>query len=273
MPELPEVENYKQDLSELLVGRQFTSVYVDWPNQIGAPSVDELEYRLPGQTIEAVGRRGKYLLLALSRDDTLLIHLKMSGRLHVEPADTPRDPHVHVAFGLDDEDELRFDDPRKFGRVYLVDDADEVVGKLGPEPLSEDFTAGRFAEMLERRRGRLKPLLLNQAFLAGLGNVYADEALHAAGLHPLRTADTLDAGEIERLHAAIQATLQRAIQHRGTSFSWVYRDAYGEPGSYQERLLVYGRAGEPCPRCGTPIERIEVGQRGTHFCPHCQPAP
>ncbi len=273
MPELPEVENYKRDLAELLVGRPFTGVHVDWPNQIEVPAVAELKRRLPGQIVTAVSRRGKFLQIHMSQGDTLLIHLRMSGRLYVEPASTPRDPHVHVAFELDSDDELRFYDPRKFGRVYLVDDPVTVVGELGPEPLEADFTVERFAELLAGRRGRIKPLLLNQQFLAGLGNIYTDEALYAAGLHPLRTADTLDPDEIARLHQAIRSTLRRAIGHRGTSFSWVYRDAYGEPGSFQEQLQVYGREGEPCPRCGTPIERIIVGQRGTHLCPNCQPAP
>ncbi len=273
MPELPEVENYRRDLNEMLQGRHFVSAYVDWPNQVSTPSVEALKRRLPGQAIESVGRRGKYLLFSLSSGDALLIHLKMSGRLMIEPASAPSDPHAHVIFRLDDEEELRFHDPRKFGRVYLVDDPSEVVGNLGPEPLGDDFTVACFTAMLATRRARLKSLLLNQEFLAGLGNVYADEALHVAGLHPLRTADTLDADDIERLHAAIRSTLQRAIQHRGTSFSWVYRDAFGEPGAYQEQLLVYGRTGELCEQCGTLIERTEVGQRGTHFCPRCQPAP
>ncbi|MFQ5857095.1 MAG: bifunctional DNA-formamidopyrimidine glycosylase/DNA-(apurinic or apyrimidinic site) lyase [Anaerolineae bacterium] len=281
MPELPEVESYRRDLSELLVDRQFTDVHVDWPNQVSAPSVDELVRRLPGQTVVSVGRRGKYLLFRLSAGDTLLIHLKMSGRLHVEPASAPADPHAHVVFRLDAGDELRFHDLRKFGRVYLVDDPAKVVGRLGPEPLSDDFTVERFADMLagpstgsgRRRRGRIKSLLLNQEFLAGLGNIYADEALHMAGLHPLRTADTLDTDEIEQLHAAIQSTLRRAIEHRGTSFDRFYLDTRGEPGAYQGRLQVYGRAGEPCHRCGALIERIVVGQRGTHVCPVCQPAP
>ena len=272
MPELPEVENYRRDLQAMLAGRRITSVFVDWPNQVGTPTIDELAGRLPGQAIESVGRRGKYLLFRLSGVDTLLIHLKMSGRLHVVPASAPPDHHAHVVFRLDAGDELRFHDPRKFGRVYLVRDTDEVLGKLGPEPLDDNFTTEQFAAMLATRRGRIKPLLLNQAFLAGLGNIYADEALHLAGLHPLRTASTLTLDEVERLHAAIQSTLRNAIQHRGTSFDGFFLDARGEPGAYQARLRVYGRAGEPCRRCGTLIERIVVGQRGTHLCPVCQPA-
>lgn len=272
MPELPEVENYRRDLSQTLIGRRFTGVHVDWPNQVATPSVDELARRLPGQGVLSIDRRGKYLLFRLSGGDTLLVHLKMSGRLHVGPASTLPDPHAHVVFRLDAGDELRFHDPRKFGRVHLVGDSDEVVGRLGPEPLDDDFTVERFAAMLTSRRGRIKPLLLNQAFVAGLGNIYADEALHMAGLHPLRTADTLTPDEVERLHTAIQSTLQHAIQHRGTSFDGFYLDTRGEPGAYRGQLRVYGRAGAPCARCGTPIERMVVGQRGTYVCPVCQPA-
>jgi formamidopyrimidine-DNA glycosylase len=271
MPELPEVENYRRDLQNLLVGRRFTGVYIDWPRQVAVPDVETFKARLPGQVITQVGRRGKYLVFHLSRD-FLLIHLRMSGRLHVEPTSAPPDPHAHVVLRLDGREELRFRDPRKFGRVYLVDDPRRVVEKLGPEPLEEGFTAERLAEMLARRRGRIKSLLLNQEFLAGLGNIYADEALHAAGIHPLRPADTLTHEEVRRLHAAIRATLLKAIEQRGTTFDGFYLDARGRPGRYQSRLAVYGRAGEPCLGCGTPIQRIVVGQRGTHFCPRCQPA-
>lgn len=270
MPELPEVENYARDLHDLLVGRRFTYVEVDWPNQIGAPSVSELAERLPGQRITDIGRRGKYLIFTLSGGDSLLIHLKMSGRLMIAAPTEPPDPYAHVVFGLDGGDELRFRDTRKFGRVYLVSDPNDVVGTLGPEPLEPDFTPEHLADMLSNRRGRLKPLLLNQQFLAGLGNIYADEALHRARLHPLRTADTLTPTDIRCLHDAIQSTLERAIDHRGTSFSWVYRDAYGEPGEFQSLLQVYNREGEPCYQCGTPIVRIVVGQRSTYFCPECQ---
>lgn len=267
MPELPEVENYRRDLQEALVGRRFTGVSVTWPRQIATPDVETFVSRLPGQTVQAVERRGKFLIFRLAQD-VLLIHLRMSGRLLLVPVDTPSDPHVHVRFRLDQVDELRFRDPRKFGRLYLVDDPQRVVGKLGPEPLAEDFTPQRFAMMLAGRRGRIKPLLLNQAFLAGLGNIYTDEALYLARVHPLRAANTLTQEEVKRLHAAIRATLQRAIDQRGTSFDPAYRDLWGDPGVY--RRVVYGRAGEPCPRCETPIQRIVVGQRGTYVCPVCQ---
>lgn len=270
MPELPEVENYRRDLQKLLVGRRFTGVYIDWPRQVAVPDVETFKARLPGQVIMQVGRRGKYLVFYLSRD-FLLIHLRMSGRLYVELASAPPDPHAHVVFRLDGREELRFRDPRKFGRVYLVDDPQCVVGKLGPEPLEEGFTAERLAEMLARRRGRIKSLLLDQEFLAGLGNIYADEALYAAGIHPLRPANTLDREEVQRLHIAIRATLLKAIEQRGTTFDSFYLDVRGQPGRYQTRLAVYDRAGKPCLRCGTPVQRMVVGQRSTYFCPQCQP--
>jgi len=268
MPELPEVEHYRRDLEKALTSRRFTGVSINWPRQIATPDVETFASRLPGQTIRAVRRRGKFLVFHLSLD-FLLIHLRMSGRLLIVPASAPPDPHVHVCFLLDGGEELRFRDPRKFGRVYLVDDPQRVVGGLGPEPLAEEFTPERFAAMLAGRQGRIKTLLLDQGFLAGLGNVYVNEALYLAGIHPLRTAGTLTREEVERLHAAIRATLLQAIDHRGTSFDSFYRDLRGEPGAY--RQVVYGRVGEPCLRCGTPIQRITVGQRGTYFCPTCQP--
>ena len=272
MPELPEVDSYRVDMSEMLTGRRFAEVYVDWPNQVVTPAVDEFAGRLMGQTVESVGRRGKYLLFHLSQDDTLIIHLKMSGRLLVEPISAPPDKHAHVVFRLDDGDELRFCDPRKFGRVYLVRDVADVVGRLGPEPLEHGFTVAWLEEALAGRSRRIKSLLLDQSFVAGLGNIYVDESLHRAGVHPLRPANTLTEIEVEKLHQAIQLTLREAIANRGTSFDQFYLDARGKPGAYQTQLLVYNRAGEPCFQCGTPIERIVVSQRGTHVCLCCQPA-
>jgi formamidopyrimidine-DNA glycosylase len=201
----------------------------------------------------------------------LLIHLKMSGRLRVVQSDEPVDKHVHVVFELDNGMELRFQDVRKFGRVYLVDEVSEVTSRLGPEPLSDEFTLDLFRLLLERRSGRLKSLLLNQEFLAGLGNIYADEALFAARLHPLRKADTLTPEEQEDLYHAIRTVLERAIASRGTTLTdGGYTDIEGQKGAYQDRLAVYGQTGEPCPQCETPIQRIVLGGRSSHFCPHCQ---
>ncbi len=270
MPELPEVETYVRELRPLLLGRRITGVTVHWPRMVAGRDVEEFRRRLTGQEINALWRRGKYLVFQLSGGDFLLLHLKMSGRLYVLPATEPSDPHAHTVFDLEAGEQLRFHDPRKFGRAYLVEDPEAVVGRLGPEPLAEEFTPEMLDRMLARRKGRLKPLLLNQTFLAGLGNIYVDEALHAAGLHPLRSAQSLSPDEKHRLYEAIRLVLRRGIETQGTTFADPnpFLRPSGEPGWYQPQ--VYGRQGQPCPVCGTPIERITVGQRGTHFCPYCQ---
>jgi formamidopyrimidine-DNA glycosylase len=195
----------------------------------------------------------------------------MSGRLHLVPADEPCDAHTRLVLGLDDGWQLRFHDVRKFGRVYLVNDPNLVTARLGPEPLDERFTLEEFSRLLERRRGRLKPLLLNQAFLAGLGNIYADEALFCARLHPLRKADSIESHEQVRLYQAIRTVLANAIARRGTTLDdGGYVDVDGRVGGYRDEIAVYGRDGEPCLCCGAGVERIAVGGRSTHFCPRCQ---
>jgi formamidopyrimidine-DNA glycosylase len=194
----------------------------------------------------------------------------MTGQLTVRPGDAPADKHGHTVFDLDDGIQLRFLDMRKFGRVYLVADESEVVGSLGPEPLADDFTLSELSALVKKRRGALKPLLLNQQFIAGIGNIYADEALFVAGIHPQRKADTLTGDEIERLYRAIRQVLRLALADQGTTFDGAYRKVDGEEGEHQENLRVFRRKGQPCPRCGGAIERIVVGGRGTHFCPCCQ---
>jgi formamidopyrimidine-DNA glycosylase len=269
MPELPEVETIVRGLRGPLVGRQFTGVRVGWANLIARPAVEEFKYRLVGQRILNVKRRGKYLIFALSGGQSLIVHLRMTGRLLIKNRGDELDKHDHLILELDDGRELRFNEMRKLGRAYLVDDEDEVVGGLGPEPLDDDFAPADFAALLSGRRGMIKPLLLNQRFMAGVGNIYADEALFSARIHPERRADTLTAEEIERLYRAIRQVLAQGIQNRGTTFS-DYLDAEGREGENQEYLEVFRRAGQPCPRCGTPIKRTVVGGRGTYFCPRCQ---
>ena len=270
MPELPEVETVARDLQQSLVGRTITSVTVRWPRTIAYPAVDEFEEALVGRQVMSAGRRGKYVILGLSQG-YLLIHLKMSGRLRIVSAYEPLDKHTHTIFDLDNGRQLRFRDVRKFGRAYLVDDPVQVTAGLGPEPLAQELTVEDFSRLLARRSGRLKSLLLNQAFLAGLGNIYADESLFVARLHPLRKADTLSLEEQAGLYEAIRSVLVHAIEGRGTTLpDQGYVDARGEAGAYQERMQVYGRRGEPCPLCHTAIERIVVGGRSTHFCPQCQ---
>ena len=274
MPELPEVETIVRELRPHLVGRAIVAAHVDWPRTIAqpsdahGPSIDLFCAGVHDRRIVSLGRRGKFLFLNLHDGQSLLIHLRMSGRLLLEPRYPPR--HLRVAFDLSDGGRLFFYDQRKFGRIWLVADPRPVIGNLGPEPLSETFTPDALAARLRNRRGMLKPLLLNQQFIAGLGNIYIDESLFRAGLHPRRTADTLTEEEIVGLHGAVQAVLKQALDHHGTTFDGIFVRPQGEEGRQQEGLSVYHQNGLPCPACGTPIERIVVGGRGTHFCPHCQ---
>jgi formamidopyrimidine-DNA glycosylase len=271
MPELPEVETVARGLRASLIGCTIVGVEVCWTRSVVPPDPAAFARHLTGQVIAGVGRRGKWVVITLDSGDTLLVHLRMTGRLVIEPAESSSDPHVRVLFSLDDGRQVRFSDPRKFGRLVLTSDPQGALGGLGPEPLDEDFAAGQLEEMLARRRGRVKPLLLNQRFLAGLGNIYADEALWRAGVHPLRRADTLTAGEAQRLYQAIRSVLQAAIDSGGTTLAdAAYQQPDGRLGEFAGRLAVYGRAEQPCPRCGAGIERITVGQRGTHYCPQCQ---
>ncbi|NLD42084.1 MAG: bifunctional DNA-formamidopyrimidine glycosylase/DNA-(apurinic or apyrimidinic site) lyase [Chloroflexi bacterium] len=274
MPELPEVETIARGLRQTLVGQQVADVAVRWERIVASPSVDEFRTRLLGQTILSVGRRGKYLVFGLSAD-TLIIHLRMTGQLlcagwHTSaPAVACDDPHAHLMLRFTSGAALCYRDVRKFGRFWLVADPAEVLGTLGPEPLDPGLTAARFHALVHARRRRLKDLLLDQAFLAGLGNIYVDEALWQARLHPRRRGSTLAEEESARLHDAMRAVLRRAIAARGTTLR-DYRDAFNAPGSNQDGLAVYGRAGQPCPRCGAAITREVVAGRGTHVCPVCQ---
>ncbi len=269
MPELPEVETFVRALRRPLVGRTITGVRNEWPRHIAVPPPDELAERATGRRIEAVDRRGKYLVFTLSDDETLIIHLKMTGHLSVVDAGARPDPYAHTVFELDDGRELRFRDPRKFGRVYLVRDPGDILGPLGPEPLEGEFTVEELAARISRRKRVLKPLLLDQTFIAGIGNIYADEALFHAGLRPTRRSDTLTADEIAALHGAIRRVLAMGIEREGASFS-NYVKADGGMGDMQNELAVFRRTGQSCYTCGAPIERIVLGGRSTHFCPNCQ---
>jgi formamidopyrimidine-DNA glycosylase len=271
MPELPEVETIARGLRSSLEGRTIRAVTADWPRTVAQPPLDEFRARIAGRRVESIGRRGKYVVITLD-GGCLLIHLKMSGRLQVVPAGEPVGDHTHTIFHLDGDRELRFQDVRKFGRVHLVEKPAQVTATLGPEPLDDDFTLDAFCALLQHRSGRLKSLLMNQQFLAGLGNIYADEALHAARLYPLRTADSLSPEEQACLYSSIRRVLGRAVAGRGTTLDdGGYQDAEGRAGAYQEELNVYRRTGEPCHSCGTPIERTIIGGRSSHFCPRCQP--
>jgi formamidopyrimidine-DNA glycosylase len=291
MPELPEVETVARGLRLQLVSRTFDGVQVLWERTVDRPDVPTFCAALAGVAVVDVGRRGKFITMPLDSGQTLLTHLRMTGQFLIQPTNchparaarrvskpvegqpSILPPHTRVRFQLDDGRWLLFSDTRKFGRLYLVDDPLEVLGDLGPEPLESDFTPERLEKMLAGRRGCIKPLLLNQAFIAGLGNIYTDEALWRARVHPLRRASTLLPDEVARLHGGIVSVLSEAIGGGGTSLrDNQYRQPDGQGGTFQTLLAVYGRAGCDCPRCGATVERLVVGQRGTHICPRCQMA-
>ncbi|MGI9148649.1 MAG: DNA-formamidopyrimidine glycosylase [Chloroflexota bacterium] len=273
MPELPEVETTARGLRERIVGLRVLRVGgVDWPRMVPNASEAELQEALGGLQVTSIDRKGKYLLVAFEQDRWLSIHRKMSGNLLLRAADAAREAHTHLEVDFDNGSVLRFVDARKFGRVNLFWSRQELVDflaqRLGPDSLL-DLDPAMLAVKIRGRRGRIKSLLLDQAFVAGIGNLYADEALWEARIHPARSADSLSKAAVRRLAGAIKQVLVLGIQRRGTSFS-TYRDADGLAGDNQAFLNVYGRAGEACPRCGAPISRMLIAQRSSHFCPKCQ---
>jgi len=276
MPELPEVETIRQTLrrggpeNPPLRGYIIASSHVFWERSLATPTVSEFYKRIQNQRIVEIGRRGKFLDFQLSQDH-LLIHLRMSGDLRIEPLSAPLHQHHRLIFELaSNQSRLRlaFNDTRKFGRIWLLSDPSIVLGSLGPEPLDPDFTAQELHRALASRHRQLKPLLLDQTFLAGLGNIYADEALHMAHLHPLTLSNLVTFQQSENLWRSIRETLLEGIRRNGASIDWVYRG-----GDFQNYFRVYQRTNQPCPECGTAIQRIIVGQRSTHFCPKCQTRP
>ncbi len=272
MPELPEVETVARGLDKQLPGASISAVDVRWERTIQAPEPTIFARQLVGQTIRSVRRRGKWVVIDLDSGDALLAHLRMTGQLLLEPRESPDGDYTRVLLSLDDGRQLRFADMRKFGRLILTAAVDDVLGDLGPEPLTDDLTLERFQRMLSGRRGRIKSLLLDQHFVAGLGNIYVNEALWQAQIHPLRPAASLSPAEARRLHGAIQSVLRAAIHQGGTTLTnGNFRQADGAAGRYASRLQVYGCEGESCGWCGSAVERIRVGQRGTYVCPDCQP--
>ena len=274
MPELPEVETVVRNLNAAgLVGRAIRSARVHWPRIVEGATASEFTRALTGQRITAIGRRAKYIVIRLSGRHDLLVHLRMTGRLSFSPPGGRREKHQHVILRLDDGRELRYSAPRKFGRWYLVEDAETRLGKLGPEPLEAGFSRRVFERRLKAKRAMLKPLLLNQAFLAGLGNIYVDEALWEAKLHPRRLSSTLTLMERGLLYRAIRRVLRRGIASQGTTLgrgTTNFRNVQGETGRNQHGLRVFRRVGQACPRCGAPIARLMVAQRSSHICPKCQ---
>lgn len=280
MPELPEVETIVRALRHPthwpfqaggglalqpgVIGRQISAAEVLWDKTVAFPMVEAFKQQIQGLQVSDITRKGKFLQVHL-QSKTLLVHLRMSGDLRVEPTEEALKPHDRLAIEFTDGSRLVFNDTRKFGRVWLVDDPQSVTGVLGPDPFDETLTPDVFAKMLRRSGRRIKPLLLDQTFLAGVGNIYSDEALFKASIHPMSPANRIDEDGSERLLGAIRSVLTEGIERNGASIDWVYRG-----GTFQNQFNVYQRTGQPCPRCSTPIQRILVGQRGTHFCPHCQ---
>jgi formamidopyrimidine-DNA glycosylase len=276
MPELPEVETVARGLREVLPGRRVLGVRLGKTDFIDDPAA--LEQDLPGRTFTRIRRLGKFLLLDLeprktpAEESSLLIHLGMTGKISVCPPETPVDLHTHVFLALDDGRELRYNDVRRFGRMALLANGahERVLGGLGVEPL--EVSEAEFRTRIRARKSRIKALLLNQSVLRGIGNIYADESLWRAKIHPEKIGARLQDAELRRLHRAVQHILREAIRLRGSSIS-DYVDLDGGRGEFQQKHRAYQHDGKKCYRCSTIIRRIIVAGRSTHFCPQCQPAP
>lgn len=296
MPELPEVETIRRQLAPLVTGRRIARVTVHDPLITAPVTVRRFQSAVNGRRIAALDRRGKYLLARLDSEDILVLHLRMTGILTHWPAgswpagrggageaairwaggksrqrEAIPSRHLRLVLALDDGSSLAFHDQRRFGRAFVLPaaDSEEYWRRLGPEPLERSFNQAELERILDARRRPIKSLLLDQQLIAGIGNIYADEALYGAGIHPLRLASSLSADEAGRLTRAIKETLRHAIRLEGSSID-TYRTARGRKGRFQETFRVHRRAGEPCRSCGGAVEKIKVGGRGTYFCPECQ---
>ncbi|GIW03341.1 bifunctional DNA-formamidopyrimidine glycosylase/DNA-(apurinic or apyrimidinic site) lyase [Roseiflexus sp.] len=275
MPELPEVQHTADSLGIQIAGARIARVErLDWTRMVETPSPDEFIRLLTGRQVRGWDRRAKWILLFLDDGWTLALHLRMSGSLTVHPAEAQPDKHTHLALRLEDGRQIFFHDPRKFGRARLLDSAGLAAldAAHGDEPLSDAFTVERLASLLRNRKRAIKPLLLDQSVIAGIGNIYADEALWRARIHPLRPAADLSAAEVAALHDGIRAALRQALANGGSTLR-DYRNSYGAGGTNQEHFNAYDREGRPCPRCGATIIKTVVAQRGTHYCPACQAIP
>ncbi|HEV2217027.1 MAG TPA: bifunctional DNA-formamidopyrimidine glycosylase/DNA-(apurinic or apyrimidinic site) lyase [Candidatus Dormibacteraeota bacterium] len=273
MPELPEVETIASDLRPHLVGRTIVTCELRFPTIVRHPEPEVFADLVAGQRIESVKRRGKYILIGLGDERLLVVHLGMTGQLRLVSPETAIPVHTHAIFGLDDGRQLRYRDPRRFGRLLLGTEAAlreaRAMPRLGPEPIDPNFTADGLYEALRRRKAPLKAVLLDQKALAGVGNIYADESLYRARIRPDRAAHRVSRRSAHRLHESLRESLETAIKNRGSSVD-TYRDAWGEVGGQQEVLLVYGRAGEPCYTCGRPLSAVRIAGRTTVFCRRCQ---
>lgn len=273
MPELPEVETFRRFLLQgesgapSILGKQIQNAELLWEGTLAEPGPEEFLSLIQGQYVTGVGRRGKYLLIILSQG-TLIIHLRMSGELIVEEKTNPVGKHYRLILNFQDRYRLAFNNIRKFGRAWLTADPDKILGNLGPEPLAEDFTPETLHQLLTSRSRQLKYFLLDQKMVAGMGNIYTDETLHRAGLHPARKSDSISRGESRRLWKSMREVLEEGIQNHGSSIDWMYQG-----GDYQKYLSVYNLEGKPCKRCEMPIKRIKIAQRSTYYCPGCQALP
>jgi formamidopyrimidine-DNA glycosylase len=270
LPELPEVETIRRDLEKEIVGHKIIDLVYEVPKML-QPSPEKVE-TIVGRHIVSAGRVGKLLLLGIENDGTVGIHLKLSGRLFIRNQKDPLDKFTYVIFKLDDGRELRFTDFRKFGYVKLISNSEElnsIKSTYGPEPLAEDFTVDSLKKALSKTSRAVKTVIMDQSKIAGVGNIYADEALWYAKIHPETAANQLTDKELERLYQGIVKAIEAGIADRGTSVD-DYLDIYGKEGGHAKNLNVFRQNGEPCSRCGTIIKKIRVGGRGTHFCPSCQ---
>lgn len=276
MPELPEVETIVRELNEEhLIGLKIERAYVYWDRSIAGQKSPTFIQQITGQTIQGITRRGKFIVFSLSKD-TLLVHLRMTGKFFIEKDDDVV-PHSHerVRLILSDKRILRYEDQRKFGKWNLVSSPEQLYDKIGLEPLSKEFTLKAFKNLLQNSKRQIKPFLLDQKYIAGLGNIYVDEALWEAKIHPLRITQTLTDKEITLLHKSVIIVLKKGIENTGTTLGSLrsnYFSVSGRRGGNQHALNVFRREGLPCSRCETIIKKIVVGQRGTHFCPSCQKA-
>jgi len=273
MPEMPEVETIRRTLADKVEGRKIIRVDIGLPRLVKWPTAAEFQAILTDKTIMKLVRRGKYLLFYLDNNFVLIIHLRMTGRLYYKTPGSEFDKFTHILFNLDNGDILLYADTRTLGTLYLMPEEElwRIAGlaSMGPEPLSAEFTLKYFADMLSKRKAKIKSVLLNQKLIGGLGNIYVDEALAIACIDPERIANSLTAQEANYLHQAVNQVIADGIAHGGTTFR-DYRDGAGQSGSHQRYLQVYGRTNKPCQRCGGIIARKEVAGRGTHYCPNCQ---
>ncbi|MFQ6066629.1 MAG: bifunctional DNA-formamidopyrimidine glycosylase/DNA-(apurinic or apyrimidinic site) lyase [bacterium] len=272
MPEMPEVETIKRDLEKKVRGKRIERVIIKNKKSVKLPTPAEFIRRIEGKVFSRMERRGKFLLLGLNSEDHLIIHLKLTGRLIYSRKGEELD-YTRVVFVFKDNTQLSFTDVRGFGGIWLISDREfqmlPALGNLGPEPLAEDFTVTRFKGLLKGKRGKIKSLLMDQEFIAGIGNIYSQEALFPSQIHPERSPSSLADEEIEKLYKNLRQILKKAISYRGSSVN-AYVDLEGKKGNFESQLKVYGREGKACFKCGTIIKRIDISGRGTYFCPSCQ---